>query len=171
MGRYKKECRALMIRLCRQDELKVIFNIVNDAAQAYKGHIPANCYHEPYMPMEEVINEIKRVTMFGLEEKGLLLGVMGLEPVKDVTLIRHAYVLTQKQGLGIGHQLLVHLEKQTKTRRLLVGTWTDATWAVDFYKKHGFTMSKNKNLLLKTYWDNPTQQNQASVVLEKFLSA
>jgi GNAT superfamily N-acetyltransferase len=158
-----------MIRLCREDEHNTMFTIINDAAQAYKGHIPFNCYHEPYMPMEELVSEMKRVTMFGWEENGLLLGVMGLEPVKDVTLIRHAYVLTQKQGLGIGHQLLVHLEKQTQTRRLLVGTWTDATWAVDFYKRHGFALSNNKNQLLKTYWDNPVQQNEASVVLEKVL--
>ena len=86
-----------MIRLCREDEQYTMFTIINDAAQAYKGHIPFNCYHEPYMPMEELVSEMKRVTMFGWEENGLLLGVMGLEPVKDVTLIRHAYVLTQKQ--------------------------------------------------------------------------
>jgi N-acetylglutamate synthase-like GNAT family acetyltransferase len=160
-----------MIRLCRNNEIIEINKIVNDAAQAYSGHIPADCYHQPYMPMQELQNEMQRVTMFGWEEEGKLLGVMGLEPVKDVTLIRHAYVLTAKQGLGIGHRLLIHLEKQTQTKRLLVGTWKDATWAVDFYKKHGFTACADKDLLLKTYWDNPGRQNDVSVVLEKFLSS
>jgi N-acetylglutamate synthase-like GNAT family acetyltransferase len=160
-----------MIRRCRDNKINEIYSIVNDAAKAYSGHIPADCYHEPYMPLSELQNEMKRVKLFGWEEEGKLLGVMGLEPIKDVTMVRHAYVLTSKQGLGIGHRLLVHLEKQTQTKRLLVGTWKDATWAVDFYKKHGFRVCADKDLLLRTYWDNPGRQNEVSVVLEKVLPA
>lgn len=158
-----------MIRECRCDEISTIYRIVNDAARAYAGHIPADCYYEPYMSIEELKNEMQRVIFYGWEENGHLQGVMGLEAVKGVTLIRHAYVLTEKQGLGIGRKLLVHLETQTRTQRLLVGTWAGARWAVDFYKRNGFQMSEEKELLLKTYWNNHPRQNEASVVLEKTL--
>jgi GNAT superfamily N-acetyltransferase len=158
-----------MIRPCNQNDISVIYKIVNDAARAYAGHIPPECYHEPYMPLNEVRNEMRRVSLFGWEEKGQLWGVMGLEPVQAVTLVRHAYVLTDKQGLGIGRQLLAYLETLTLTKRLLVGTWQGAGWAVDFYKRNGFLTAADKDHLLKTYWNNPANQNAASVVLEKFL--
>jgi GNAT superfamily N-acetyltransferase len=158
-----------MIRPCNQNEVSDIYEIVNDAARAYAGHIPPDCYHQPYMSLEELKNEMRRVYLYGWEEKGRLWGVMGLEPIKDVTLVRHAYVLTDKQGLGIGRQLLTHLETRTQTQRLLVGTWAGATWAVDFYKRNGFLPAGDKDHLLKTYWDNPARQNDVSVVLEKYL--
>jgi GNAT superfamily N-acetyltransferase len=160
-----------MIRPCHQNEIASIFKIVNDAAQAYAGHIPADCYQEPYMPLNELRKEMQRVSLWGWEENNQLWGVMGLEPIKDVTLIRHAYVLTDKQGLGIGRKLLAHLETQTRTQRLLVGTWAGATWAVDFYKRNGFVLSEDKDRLLQTYWDNPERQNAVSVVLEKNLTS
>jgi GNAT superfamily N-acetyltransferase len=156
-----------MIRACVKEELSMIYTIVNDAAQAYAGHIPADCYHVPYMSLNELKQEMQRVSLYGWEEEGHLCGVMGLEQVKDVTLIRHAYVLTDMQGKGIGRQLLVFLETLTHTKRLLVGTWAGASWAVDFYKRNGFRMAADKDHLLKTYWDNPARQNDVSVVLEK----
>jgi GNAT superfamily N-acetyltransferase len=158
-----------MIRESHRDEISTIFRIVNDAAQAYAGNIPDDCYHVPYMSIDELENEMRRVVFYGWEENGQLQGVMGLEAIKEVTLIRHAYVLTEKQGLGIGRKLLAHLETQTLTRRLLVGTWAGASWAVDFYKRNGFHLAAEKELLLNTYWNNHSRQNEASVVLEKTL--
>ena len=139
--------------------------IINEAARAYEGFIPADCYHQPYMPMEELENEMKRVTFVGWEEDGELIAVMGLEPIKDVTLIRHAYVLTGKQKAGIGSKLLEHLKSLVKTPRLLVGTWADAHWALDFYKKHGFTFEPDRERLLEAYWDISRRQIETSVVL------
>ena len=139
--------------------------IINEAARAYEGFIPADCYHQPYMPMEELENEMKRVTFVGWEEDGELIAVMGLEPIKDVTLIRHAYVLTGKQKAGIGSRLLEHLKSLVKTPRLLVGTWADAHWALDFYKKHGFTFEPDRERLLEAYWDISRRQIETSVVL------
>ncbi len=127
--------------------------------------IPADCYHQPYMPKDELEREMKRVTFFGWEVSGELVGAMGFEPIKDVSLIRHAYVLPQWQKQGIGTKLLNHLKSLVTTPRLLVGTWADAYWAIHFYQKHGFTLLPDKDELLKTYWDIPQRQIETSVVL------
>jgi len=154
-----------MIRECQPSEVKKIYFIINEAAKAYEGIIPADCYHQPYMTRDELEREIKQMTFFGWEIQGELVGVMGFEPVKDVTLIRHAYVLPQWQRRGIGSKLLNSLKGLAATSRLLVGTWVDAHWAIAFYKKHGFSLLPNKDELLKTYWSIPQRQIETSVVL------
>jgi len=154
-----------MIRQCQPGDAQRIYFIINEAAKAYEGIIPPDRYHQPYMPMEELEQERKRMTFFGWEAQGELVGVMGFEPVKDVILIRHAYVLPQWQKQGIGSKLLGHLKGQVTTSRLLVGTWADAYWAITFYQKHGFSLMPNKDELLKTYWDIPQRQIETSVVL------
>lgn len=153
-----------MIKKLSARNTNTIYEIINDAATAYKGVIPPDCYHEPYMSLEELEGEMKIMTFFGWEENEKLVGVMALQPIKDVTLIRHAYVLTGYQKKGIGTKLLNHLKKQTKTKRLLVGTWADATRAVYFYKKRGFTL-KDKDSLLPNYWNVPRRQVETSIVL------
>ncbi len=155
-----------MICQCPPEDIDRIYFVINKAAKAYQGAIPADCYHQPYMPLEELEREIKRMTFFGWEVNGELVGVMGFESVKDVTLIRHAYVLSQWQKQGIGSKLFCHLNSLVTTSRLLVGTWADAYWAIDFYKKHGFNLLPDKDELLKTYWDIPQRQIETSVVLE-----
>ena len=154
-----------MLRRLFPKDTHVIYKIINDAAHAYKGVIPDDCYHEPYMPKEEFCRETKNITFFGWEEEGELVGVMGFQPVKDVTLIRHAYVLPGCQRKGIGTRLLNHLKQVTKTKQLLVGTWADASWAIDFYQKQGFKLMSNKDELLTRYWDIPQRQVETSVVL------
>ena len=154
-----------MIRQCRANEIEKLYFIINQAAQAYDGVIPADCYHQPYMGLDELKHEMKRVTFFGQEANEGLIGVMGFEPVKDVTLIRHAYVLPHWQQQGIGRQLLNHLKTLVTTTRLLVGTWADADWAIRFYQKHGFTLLPDKDELLHTYWNVPQRQIETSVVL------
>jgi len=156
---------GLMIRECQPGDTERIYFIINEAAKAYEGVIPADCYHQPYMPMGELEQEMKRMTFFGWEINGELVGVMGFEPIKDVTLLRHAYVLPQWQKQGIGSKLLNHLKGLVTTSRLLLGTWADAYWAIDIYKKHGFSLLPNKDELLKTYWDIPQRQIDTSVVL------
>jgi len=143
-----------------------MYKIINNAARAYEGKIPADCYHQPYMSEDELRQEMKRVIFFGWEEGGELVGVMGLEPIKGVSLIRHAYVLTGQQKKGIGSELLEHIKSCYTGSRLLVGTWADAYWAVDFYKKHGFKLCADKDELLGTYWDISPRQTETSVVLE-----
>jgi GNAT superfamily N-acetyltransferase len=154
-----------MIKTLSFEDADVIWEIINRAAGAYKGVIPEDRYHEPYMPREELNHEMKGMTFFGWHEEDKLVGVMGFQPVRDVTLIRHAYVLPEYQRKGIGAILLNHLKQLTKTRYLLVGTWADAIWAIDFYKKHGFSLMPNKDELLKEYWDIPQRQVDTSVVL------
>ncbi len=154
-----------MIKELPSEDANVIYEVINKAAQAYKGIIPDDYYHEPYMPKEELQEEMKSITFFGWEEEGKLVGVMGFQPVKDVTLIRHAYVLPNYQRKGIGTRLLDHLKPMTKTEELLVGTWTDAVWAIDFYQKHGFRTMPNKDKLLNMYWNIPQRQIETSVVL------
>jgi GNAT superfamily N-acetyltransferase len=154
-----------MIRQCQPDDVQRIYFIINEAAKAYEGVIPPDCYHRPYMPMEELEREMQRVTFFGWEAQGELVGLMGIEPVRDVTLIRHAYVLPQWQRQGIGGKLFGHLKGLVTTSRLLLGTWADAHWAIAFYKKHGFNLMPNKDELLKTYWDISHRQIETSVVL------
>lgn len=159
-----------MIRICAKKDMDRIYLIINEAAKAYEGHIPADCYHQPYMTLGELQMEMERMTFFGWEAEGKLVGVMGLEPVKDVSLIRHAYVLSEWQNHGLGSQLLLHIKDLTATPRLLVGTWADAGWAIIFYRKHGFKYLPDKDVLLKTYWDISPRQIETSVVLGKFIN-
>lgn len=153
-----------MIRKCEATDREIIHRIINDAALAYKGAIPRDCWHEPYMSMAELKREMGEMTFFGWEEEGGLLGVMGFQPVKDVTLIRHAYVLPEHQRRGIGSSLLSYARGLAKTR-LLVGTWSDATWAIRFYEEHGFHLMPNREQLLRKYWNITRRQIEASVVL------
>jgi GNAT superfamily N-acetyltransferase len=158
---------ASAIRLCTSEDRERIFDIVNQAAQAYRETIPADRWHEPYMPMEELESEIADgVTFWGYEADGELVGVMGIQNVRDVDLIRHAYVLPGQQGRGVGGELIRHLQK-IATRPMLVGTWADATWAIRFYERHGFELvtPAEKDRLLRTYWSIPERQIETSVVL------
>jgi N-acetylglutamate synthase-like GNAT family acetyltransferase len=156
-----------MIRKCTESDLNTIFEIVNDAAVAYKGIIPGDRWHEPYMPLEEVLHEIEAgVTFWGFEKAGDLLGVMGIQDKGDVVLIRHAYVRTRSRQRGIGAHLLLHLEELTE-KPILIGTWKAASWAVSFYQKNGYTLvsETEKNRLLQKYWSIPERQIETSVVL------
>ena len=156
------------IRLCRDDEHGDILAIVNTAAQAYRGVIPADRWHEPYMPQSELDHEVAAgVVFWGYEADSALLGVMGIQTVRDVDLIRHAYVRPDSQRLGVGGALLEHL-RGASDRRMLVGTWAAAEWAISFYRRHGFELvsPERKTQLLKTYWTIPDRQVETSVVLE-----
>jgi GNAT superfamily N-acetyltransferase len=155
------------IRLCRDDEQADILTIVNAAAEAYRGVIPPDRWHDPYMGPDELAGEIAAgVVFWGYEGDGDLIGVMGTQPVGDVDLIRHAYVLPGRQGQGIGGALLAHL-RGLSARRMLVGTWADAGWAIGFYARHGFEQvtPERKAALLTTYWTIPERQIETSVVL------
>ena len=157
-----------MIRRCTTEDFDDIHAIINDGALAYKGVIPADCWTEPYMPREQLRHEIAEgVVFWGFESQGKLSGVMGTQNVRDVTLIRHAYVLTTCQNQGIGARLLSHL-RTLAGNPVLIGTWADATWAIRFYEKHGFQLvsAADKNQLLKKYWSIPDRQAETSVVLE-----
>jgi len=146
-----------------------ILEIVNDAAEAYKGVIPDDRWHDPYMSEDELREEIDSgVRFYGWIENGSLMGVMGIQTVKDATLIRHAYVLTRHQRRGIGSKLLEHLIGLEETSKLLVGTWKDAVWAISFYEKHAFRLMsfEEKDRLLREYWDIPERQIETSVVLK-----
>lgn len=156
-----------MFRQCNSKDFKIIYNIINDAAQAYKGVIPKDCWMEPYMSEDELHKEIRQGVVFaGYEEDGELVGVMGIQPVKDVVLIRHAYVKTAKRNHGIGGKLLSHLLHRTKCP-VLIGTWADAAWAIRFYQKYDFRLvsPEEKDRLLKKYWGVPQHQIANSVVL------
>ena len=156
-----------MIRPCTDTDFAAIHRIINDAAQAYRGVIPADCWHEPYMPQDELAHQIDSgVAFWGYEQNGALSGVMGIQPVREVTLIRHAYVLTPVRNRGIGSALLGHLRTLTTTP-ILIGTWAAATWAIRFYEKNGFELieGEQKNRLLKQYWTIPERQMETSVVL------
>jgi GNAT superfamily N-acetyltransferase len=155
------------IRPCRSDEHATMLDIINSAAVAYRGVIPSDCWHEPYMSAQQLANEIAAGVEFsGYEVDGELIGVMGIQHVRDVDLIRHAYVRPGQQQRGIGSTLLEHLKRST-TRRILVGTWAGAEWAIRFYQRHGFeTVSDaDKVSLLTTYWSIPDRQIETSVVL------
>ena len=146
-----------------------MFSIINDAAQAYKGIIPADRWHEPYMPLEELKGQIADGIVFsGYEEGGKLLGVMGIQDKGEVTLIRHAYVSTRERRKGIGEKLLKHLEAITR-KPVLIGTWADAAWAIRFYEKNGFHVVSRAETdrLLRKYWSIPERQIATSVVLAK----
>jgi N-acetylglutamate synthase-like GNAT family acetyltransferase len=156
-----------MIRKCNENDLEDIFQIINDAATAYKGIIPNDRYHEPYMTMEKLKNEIYNgVIFYGLEESNGLIGVMGIQDKKDVSLIRHAYVRTKQRKSGIGSKLLSYLKNLSK-QPFLIGTWSAAYWAINFYIKNGFTLVSpdEKDILLKMYWKISERQIETSVVL------
>jgi len=156
-----------MIRACVENDLLDIYNIVNDAAHAYRGVIPADCWREPYMPSEELRHEVAEGVQFlGYELKGRLIAVMGLQTKEQVALIRHAYVRTEYRNQGIGGQLLAELRTRT-TQPLLVGTWAAARWAVAFYEKHAFHLvpATAKAKLLRKYWSISKRQIETSVVL------
>ena len=149
---------------------KILF-VINNAAAKYKGIIPENCWQEPYMSEQKLSDEFKAgVRMFGYHNKNKLVGVIGFQETKEVVLIRHAYTLTKYQGKGTGSTLLEFLLKKNQNSRLLVGTWKNATWAVRFYEKYGFILQTKEDtiLLLKKYWDIPSEQIKNSVVLERF---
>ncbi|MHB8957792.1 MAG: GNAT family N-acetyltransferase [Pirellulaceae bacterium] len=156
-----------MIGPCNDTDFETIHAIINDGAAAYRGVIPADRWHEPYMSQEELRHEIDcDVRFWGYQRDGELLGVMGIQDVQDVTLIRHAYVRTANRNQGIGGSLLSELRKLT-TRPVLIGTWAVATWAVRFYEQHGFRLvtPQEKDRLLKRYWSIPERQVETSVVL------
>ena len=154
-----------MIRRCRPGDIDRLHLIINEAARAYESVIPADCYHTPYMPMAELKREFRRVTFYGWEEDGELVAVMGIEAIKDVILIRHAYVLPPYQRQGIASKILAYLKETATTPQLLVGTWAEARWAIRFYEKHGFVLMADKDELLERYWDIPERQIETSVVL------
>jgi N-acetylglutamate synthase-like GNAT family acetyltransferase len=156
-----------MIRRCEVSEFEVIFRIINNAAQAYKGVIPADQLKEPYMSKEQLQHEIDTgVAFFGYEEDGELIGVMGIQHVQDVTLIRHAYVRTDRQNQGVGSRLLSYLHGKI-TRPVLIGTWADAARSIRFYEKRGFRLvtPEKKVRLLREYWSISEGQIRTSVVL------
>jgi GNAT superfamily N-acetyltransferase len=156
-----------VIRRCNDRDFEAIWAIINDGAQAYKGIIPADRWTEPYMSREKLRHEIADgVEFWGFEEDAALSGVMGLQHVQDVTLIRHAYVRTSNRQRGVGGALVSQLRSMTD-RRVLIGTWADAVWAIRFYERHGYRVvdPAEKNRLLKKYWNVPDRQIETSVVL------
>jgi GNAT superfamily N-acetyltransferase len=156
------------VQICRDDDHAAILAIINSAAEAYRGVIPDDRWHEPYMSLREFNDAVEAgVTFWGYERNQALIGVMGIQAVGDVDLIRHAYVLPGNQRHGVGTALISHLRSLSK-RWMLVGTWADATWAVAFYRRHGFELvSPNRRTeLLKSYWEIPDRQIETSVVLE-----
>jgi GNAT superfamily N-acetyltransferase len=154
-----------MIKKLSLKDANTIYEVINKAARAYRGIIPEDCYHEPYMPEPELRREIAGMTFYGWNQGSKTVGVIGFQPVKDVTLVRHAYVLPDYQRKGIGTKLLNHVKRMTKTKHLLVGTWADAIWAIQFYQRHGFVLMPEKDKLLKKYWNIPQRQIETSVVL------
>ena len=160
-----------MIREYTKNDTSKILNVINNASLRYKGIIPDNCWHEPYMSEKELVDEFyDGVRMFGYQHNNKLIGVIGIQEVKDVILIRHAYTLASYQGKGTGSALLEYLFKKNRNSRLLVGTWKDATWAIRFYEKFSFILhaKDQSTLLLKKYWKIPSKQIKNSVVLERF---
>ena len=157
----------MSVRPCRENERDKILAIVNAAAEAYRGAIPADRWREPYMPAEELAAEIAAgVAFWAYEAGGEVVGVMGVQPVRDVDLIRHAYVAPASQRRGVGSALLEHFLRE-RTRRMLVGTWAAAEWAIRFYQRHGFDLvpPERTAALLDTYWSIPERQVETSVVL------
>ena len=154
----------------KNDSSKILY-VINEAAIKYKGIIPDNCWHEPYMSKQELVNEFSDgVRMFGYNRNNKLIGVVGIQEIKDVILIRHAYTLTLYQRKGTGSALLKYLMKKNQNHRLLVGTWKKAAWAIRFYEKFGFILHTKKQAtqLLKKYWKIPLKQIKNSVVLERY---
>ena len=160
-----------MISEYTKSDIFKILHVINDASLKYKGVIPDNCWQEPYMSEQELIDEFNnQVRMFGYNHNNKLTGVIGIQTVKDVILIRHAYTLTSCQGKGTGSALLEYLLKKNQNCRLLVGTWRKATWAIRFYEKFGFILhaKEQSTLLLRKYWKITSKQIENSVVLERF---
>lgn len=158
-----------MIRKLSTSDFTSTLKVINESAQAYRSVIPDDRWREPYMPAEELKDEIEMgVRFYGWVEDGFLVGVMGIQSVKDTTLIRHSYIIPKYQRRGGGGKLLNHLMKLAKTPEILVGTWEDATWAIRFYEKYGFksVSHKEKNDLLRKYWNIPERQIETSVVLK-----
>jgi len=156
-----------MIRPCNTSDFEAILAIINDAAQAYRGVIPEDRWHDPYMGRDELAAEIRAgVEFWGLERQGTLVGVMGIQDRGEVTLIRHAYVRSGERRSGLGSQLLGHLERRTG-KPILIGTWAAAAWAIRFYEKHGYRLvgPEEKDRLLAKYWSVPPRQVATSVVL------
>ena len=156
----------MQIRRSTPADVPAIFAIVNDAAEAYRGVIPADRWHEPYMPMDELRAEIAAGVEFWVAGDGGILGVMGIQDKGDVALVRHAYTATAAQRKGVGTELLRHIERLTP-KPMLIGTWADAKWAIDFYQRNGYTVVSHaqKERLLRTYWSIPARQVETSVVL------
>ena len=157
----------MRIRKSVANDFEAILAIINDAAQAYRGVIPSDRWHEPYMSADELAKEIASGVIFWMaEDNGQLLGVMGIQDKEDVALVRHAYTATTLQRKGIGTKLLRHVEALAD-KPILIGTWADASWAVEFYRRNGFTVVSDgdKNRLLRAYWSVPARQVEASVVL------
>ena len=160
-----------MISEYNKTNISKILHVINDASLRYKGIIPDDCWHEPYMSKQELIDEFSDgVCMYGYHHNNILIGVIGIQEVKDVILIRHAYTLTTFQGKGTGSALLEYLLKKNQNSRLLVGTWRNAKWAIRFYEKFGFILhaKDQSTLLLKKYWKLPSKQIENSVVLERY---
>ena len=158
-----------MIRKLTNTNFQEIITVINEAASVYKDKIPTDRWKEPYMDLQELKEEVQRgIQFFGYIENNKLVAVMGIQPVNDVTLIRYAYTLTSQQRKGIGKKLLEHLLTLAQTKKVLVGTWETASWAVKFYEKHGFRLlsRENTNKMLKKYWNIPKRQVETSVVLE-----
>ena len=160
-----------MIKEYKKSDSSKILHVINDAAIKYKGVIPGDCWHEPYMPEQELINEFNDgLRMFGYHHNNKLIGVIGIQDVKDVILIRHAYTLTSYQNKGTGSAMLEYLLKKNQNSRLLVGTWKNAEWAIRFYEKFGYILhaKDQSTLLIKKYWKISSNQIKNSVVLERF---
>ena len=159
-----------MIAEYTKNDLSNIIYVINNTSLKYKGVIPDDCWYEPYMSEQKLINEFDNgIRMFGYDKNKTLVGVMGIQELEDVTLIRHAYTLSDYQRVGVGKSLLQHLFNINKSSSLYVGTWKDATWAIRFYVKCGFVLHERKQTirLLKKYWEVPSKQIENSVVLEK----
>jgi GNAT superfamily N-acetyltransferase len=154
-----------LIRKCNESDCEAIFNVINEAAKTYKGTVPEDHYADPYMPMQELRSEMREMMFFGYVRDGKLLAVAGCQQVRDVTLLRHVYVLPEHQRKGIGTKLLSYIVQTASTGRILVGTWQAATWAIRFYKKNGFKLQPNRDDLLREYWKIPQRQIELSVVL------
>jgi N-acetylglutamate synthase-like GNAT family acetyltransferase len=157
----------VLIRQGEEADFAAILAIVNDAAQAYRGVIPVDRWHEPYMPTDELEKEISSGVVFWVaEEEGRLLGVMGIQDKGEVALVRHAYVAPTLQRTGVGTRLLRHVEGLAH-KPILIGTWAGASWAIEFYRRNGFTVvpDGDKDRLLRTYWSIPARQIETSVVL------
>jgi GNAT superfamily N-acetyltransferase len=153
--------------------VEAIYRVVNDAATAYRGHIPPDCYPDPYMPRAELVAEMAEMQFYGCFDVGRLVAVMGVQDIQDVTLLRHAYVETARQGQGLGTALLRHVEAAAGRPTILVGTWAAATWAIAFYQAHGYALVADraaKDALLRRYWHVPDRQIATSVVLRKSLA-
>jgi N-acetylglutamate synthase-like GNAT family acetyltransferase len=157
----------MRIRQSVESDLAAIGAVINDAAQAYRGVIPPDRWHEPYMPKDELAREIADGVVFWVaEEEGRLLGVMGMQDKGSVALVRHAYVAPVEQRKGVGTKLLRHVQSLTD-KPILIGTWADASWAIEFYRRNGFSVvpARDRDRLLRTYWSVPERQIETSVVL------